>query len=293
MSECESYLLSMYSQHSRTLLGQGHRARLYSLSVKPPRVYDNKPTPRVYSEKKTFLYHQYLRLLESTAQSPLIFLQHDKFSVSRLIRLRKEIVQAASRHASPTPSLANPGPNPVPASPALPTLSVIRTSLFGVALRDFAPIDAETSEEIAQTVQGGLAVLSLPAFDPPQLQAILRALERSAPKPKPPTAEELKQATALRAQDPPNPGRRVKRSRKTLEPELMLMGALIEGRVFKAERVKEVAKLPTLGTLHAQIVGLLSSPGAQLAAVLSEASGGKLSRTLEGLKQSLEAEQEK
>lgn len=283
----------MYSQHSRTLLGQGHRARLYSLSVKPPRVYDNKPTPRVYSEKKTFLYHQYLRLLESTAQSPLIFLQHDKFSVSRLIRLRKEIVQAASRHASPTPSLANPGPNPVPASPALPTLSVIRTSLFGVALRDFAPIDAETSEEIAQTVQGGLAVLSLPAFDPPQLQAILRALERSAPKPKPPTAEELKQATALRAQDPPNPGRRVKRSRKTLEPELMLMGALIEGRVFKAERVKEVAKLPTLGTLHAQIVGLLSSPGAQLAAVLSEASGGKLSRTLEGLKQSLEAEQEK
>ena len=272
----------MYGQHARTLLG--HRARLYSLSVKPPRVYDNKPSPRVYSEKKTFLYHQYLRLLESTTQSPLIFLQHNKFSVPRLIKLRKEIVTAASRHASPTPSLANPGPNPVP---MLPTLSVIRTSLFGVALRDFAPIDAKTSEEIAQTVQGGLAVLSLPAFNPPQLQAILRALERNVPKPKPPTAEELKKAAALEAQDPPNPGRRAKRSRKILEPELILMGALIEGRVFKAEGVSEVAKLPTLGTLHAQIVGLLSSPGAQLAAVLSEASGGKLSRTLEGLKESL------
>ncbi|KAH9075849.1 hypothetical protein EDB83DRAFT_2337557 [Lactarius deliciosus] len=273
----------MYSQHSRTLLGHGHRARLYSVSVKPPRVYDNKPSPRVYSEKKTFLYHQYLRLFESTAHSPLIFLQHNKFSVPRLIKLRKDIVQAASRHA---PSLANPGPNPAP--PALPTLSVIRTSLFGVALRDFAPIDAKTSEEIAQTAQGGLAVLSLPAFNPPQLQAILRALQRSAPKPKPPTAEELKQAAALKAQDPPNPGRRAKRSRKILEPELMLMGALIEGRVFKTEGVNEVAKLPTLDTLQAQIVGLLSSPGAQLAAVLSEASGGKLSRTLEGLKQSLE-----
>lgn len=267
----------MYSQHSRTLLGHGHRARLYSVSVKPPRVYDNKPSPRVYSEKKTFLYHQYLRLFESTAHSPLIFLQHNKFSVPRLIKLRKDIVQAASRHA---PSLANPGPSPAP--PALPTLSVIRTSLFGVALRDFAPIDAKTSEEIAQTAQGGLAVLSLPAFNPPQLQAILRALQRSAPKPKPPTAEELKQAAALVAQDPPNPGRRAKRSRKILEPELMLMGALIEGRVFKTEGVNEVAKLPTLGTLQAQIVGLLSSPGAQLAAVLSEASGGKLSRTLEG-----------
>src|ERR1700761_5511629 len=119
----------MYSQHSRTLLGHGHGVRLYSLSVKPPRVYDNKPSPRVYSEKKTFLYHQYLRLLESTTQSPLVFLQHNKFSVPRLIKLRKEIAQAASRHAVPTPSLASPGPNPVP---ALPTLSVIRTSLFGV-----------------------------------------------------------------------------------------------------------------------------------------------------------------
>jgi ribosomal protein L10 len=111
------------------------------------------------------------------------------------------------------------------------------------------------------------------------------------PKPKPPTAEELKQAAALEAQDPPNPGRRVKRSRKVHEPELTLMGALIEGRVFKALGVKEVARLPTLDTLHAQIVGLLSSPGMQLAAVLSEASGGKLARTLEGLKKSLEEDE--
>ena len=270
----------------------GQHARSYSVSVKPPRVYENKPSPRVYSEKKTFLYHQYLRLFESTVQSPLIFLQHNKFSVSRLIKLRKDIAQAASRHATPPPSLANPGPNPIQVTPTLPTLSVIRTSLFGVALRDFAPIDAKTSEEIAQTVQGGLAVLSLPAFNPPQLQAILRALARSAPKPKPPTPEELKQAAAFAAQDPPNPGRRVKRSRKVHEPELMLMGALIEGRVFKAEGVNEVAKLPTFGTLHAQIVGLLSTPGMQLAAVLSEASGGKLARTLEGLKKSLEDEDE-
>jgi ribosomal protein L10 len=271
----------------RLLFGQ--HARSYSVSVKPPRVYENKPSPRVYSEKKTFLYHQYLRLFDSTAHSPLIFLQHNKFSVPRFIKLRKDIQQAASRHhATPLPSLANPGPHSVPATP---TLSVIRTSLFGVALRDFAPIDAKTSVEIAQTAQGGLAVLSLPIFNPPQLLAILRALERSAPRPKPPTAEELKQAAALEAQDPPNPGRRVKRMRKIQEPELALMGALIEGRVFKAEGVNEVARLPTLGTLQAQIVGLLSSPGAQLAAVLSEGSGGKLARTLEGLKKSLEGEE--
>ena len=263
-------------------------ARPYSVSVRPPRVYEDKPSPRVYSEKKTFLYHQYLRLFESTAHTPLIFLQHNKFSVPRFIKLRKDIAKAASRHATPPPSLANPGPHSLEATLPTPTLSIIRTSLFGVALRNFAPIDAKMSEEIAQTVQGGLAVLSLPIFNPPQLKAILRALERSAPKPKPPTAEELKQAAALEAQDPPNPGRRVKRMRKIHEPELALMGALIEGRVFKAEGVSEVARLPTLGTLQAQVVGLLSSPGAQLAAVLSEASGGKLARTLEGLKRGME-----
>jgi len=43
-----------------------------------------------------------------------------------------------------------------------------------------------------------------------------------------------------------------------------------------------------LDTLHSQIIGLLSSPGTQLAGVLSEASGGKLARTLEGLKKSVE-----
>ena len=266
----------------------GQHTRSYSVSVKPPRVYENKPSPRVYSEKKTFLYHQYLRLLRSTTHSPLIFLQHNKFSVPRFIKLRKDLAQAALRHATPPPSLVNPGPHSTQPTSPPPTLSVIRTSLFGVALRDFAPIDAETSNEIAQTVQGGLAVLSLPVFNPPQLQAILRALERSAPRPKPLTAEELRQAAALEAQDPPNPGRRVKRLRKIHEPELALMGALIEGRVFKADGVNEVARLPTLGTLQAQIVGLVSSPSAQLAAVLSEASGGKLARTLEGFQKSLE-----
>ncbi|KAI0050618.1 hypothetical protein FA95DRAFT_1555536 [Auriscalpium vulgare] len=266
-------------------------ARTYSVSVKPPRVYPQKPVPRPYSEKKTFLYHQYIRLLETSTNSPLVFLQHDKFSIPNLIKLRTEIAKAAARHVTPPPSLAKPGPSAMPAEPAMPTLSVIRTSIFGVALRDFAPIDAQTSDEIARTVSKGFAVLSLPNLNPPQLQAILRAIERTVPKPKAPTPEELKQKAALAAADPPNPGRRPKRVRPTLQPELTLMGAFIEGRVFKAAAVTDVAKLPTLDTLRAQIVGLLSSPATQLAGVLSQASGGKLARTLEGLKKGLEDEQ--
>jgi hypothetical protein len=50
-------------------------------------------------------------------------------------------------------------------SPPL-TLSIIRSSLFGVALRDFASIDAKISKTIAQTVQGGLAGAVSPRLQP-------------------------------------------------------------------------------------------------------------------------------
>ncbi|THH19021.1 hypothetical protein EW146_g2072 [Bondarzewia mesenterica] len=282
-------MLSVRPSPSSCLTFLRQHARSYAISVKPPKVYPHKQVPRIYSEKKTFLYNQYLRLLETSKDTPLIFLQHDKFSIPNLIKIRRVIATAASKHVSAPPSLATPGPNPVPAEPAaLPTLTVIRTSLFGVALRDFAPVDAKTSEEIARTVKNGFMVLSLPSLNPPQLQAVLRALDRAVPKPKPPTPEQLLEQAKLKDADPPNPGRRAKRSRPILKPELSLMGALIEGRVFKADGVADVAKLPSLDTLRAQIVGLLSSPATQLAGVLSEASGGKLARTLEGLKKGLE-----
>ena len=140
-------------------------------------------------------------------------------------------------------------------------------------------------------VDGGLAVLSFPHFNPPQLDAVLRILSRSVPPRKEKTPEELAQA-AKEAADAFVPGRRPKRQRPTPTPDLRIVGALIEGRVFAPEGVQHVAKLPTLDILREQLVGLISAPSAQLAAVLSQASGGKLARTLEGLKKTLEESQE-
>lgn len=80
----------------------------------------------------------------------------------------------------------------------------------------------------------------------------------------------------------------MKRVKPTLTPELTVMGALIEGKVFKASAVKDVASLPTLDTLRAQLIGLVSSPANQIASVLGQASGGQLARTLEGFKKGLE-----
>jgi len=78
------------------------------------------------------------------------------------------------------------------------------------------------------------------------------------------------------------PGRRVKRVKPTLTPELTVMGALIEGKVFKTPAVQDVASLPTLDTLRAQLIGLIGSPANQIARILVQASGGQLVRTVEG-----------
>lgn len=262
------------------------------VSVEPPRIYPQKTVPRVYSERKTFLFNQYTRLFKTSDTSPLIFLQYTDFSIPRLIQLRRDIAQAAAKHVTPPPpSLASPTPAPIPAELELPTLTIIRTSLFGAALRDYSPIDVDQSQQIAELVNGTLAVLSLPNLNPPQLNAILRILARTVPVRKPKTPEELAEAKKV-AEATFVPGRRPKRQRPKPTPELKLVGALIEGRVFGVEGVQDVAKLPTLDTLRAQLVGLLSAPASQLAMILSEASGGKLARTLEGLKKSLEEESE-
>ena len=264
------------------------------MSVKPPRRYPKKTEPRIYSERKQFLYNQYLRLFETSKESPLIFLQHTNFSISRLTKLRKDIAAATARKGGFAPSLLNPGPTPLtpsndPSITTPPSLTVIRTSIFGAALRDYAPIDAKTAKDISNSVENGLAILSLPSLDPPTLNAILNALHKTVPPLKPGTEAQASSRKKPSADDPDFvPGRRVKRVKPTLTPELTVMGALIEGRVFKAAAVQDVASLPSLDTLRAQLIGLISSPANQIAGILGQASGGQLARTLEGFKKSLE-----
>jgi ribosomal protein L10 len=256
--------------------------RTYAISVKPAQILPGKQLPRVFKDKKSFQYNSYTRILNNSSNGPLLFLHHKEFSAQRLVKLRQDIIASARSK----PSLASPIPVLIP-SPE-PSLTVIRTSIFGAALRDFPNINLEEVDKMLNGTAGNFAVLSLPTFDPPQLSAILRAMNRGVPPRKPKTPEEIKKELEEKNADPETPGRRVKRMRKILHPELRLVGALIEGQVFLPESVRDVSTLPTLDTLRAQIVGLLSAPATQLAGVLSEASGGGLARTLEGLKKGLE-----
>ncbi|RPD64625.1 hypothetical protein L226DRAFT_498060 [Lentinus tigrinus ALCF2SS1-7] len=264
-------------------------SRTYAASLKPPVLYPRKTVPRIYSERKTYLYNQYTRLLESTSTAPLLLFEHVDFSANRLIKLRADITAAVTKHAKTT-SLTAPSPTTPPPPPVdQPTFTILRTSVFGVALREKDQFDHEMRKKLAKTITGSLAVLSFPSLDPPQLKAVLRALARAVPPRQPKTQQQIDDEKKA-AEAAFVPGRRPKRQRPTPVPDLKLLGAIIEGRLLMTEGVQSVAELPTLDALRAQIVGLLSAPAAQLSMVLSEASGGKLARTLEGFKKSLEPE---
>ncbi|KAG6336229.1 hypothetical protein ID866_2848 [Astraeus odoratus] len=258
-------------------------ARSYAVSVAPSRIYEGKAEPRRYGERKTFLYNQYSRMLSASNQAPILLLQHKDFDARKLQLLRREIEVANAKFGPPLTS-----PTPSAVSTVSPKLTIIRTSIFGVALRDFVPLDAQATEQVAKLVQGGLAVLTLPSLNPPQLNAIIRAIDRVVPRKKAVQENAVQGKKGKDGDVDFIPGRPQPRIKPQLTPELKVMGALIEGRVFTASGVQDVAKLPTLDNLRAQIVGLLSSPAMQLAAILSEASGGRLARTLEGLKKGLE-----
>ncbi|KAJ7750207.1 hypothetical protein B0H16DRAFT_1549842 [Mycena metata] len=261
-------------------------SRGYALSVTPPKAIKGMSLPRHFQGKKAYQYNWYTRILESSTTSPLIFLYHNDFTAQKLIKLRRDISAASNRSK---PSLSSPSPAGVPAEPvAEPLLTVIRSSIFGAAIRDFPSVDNADVMRMTDGVTGALAVLSLPVLDPPQLKAILRTFDRNVPPRKQKTEEELQKELAEKNADPANPGRRIKRSRQVVDPELKVLGALLDGQILLPERVRDVADLPTLQTLREQLVGLLSSPGTQLAMVLSEAGGGRLARTLEGLKKGLE-----
>jgi ribosomal protein L10 len=262
--------------------------RHYAISVVPPKPLSGKKYPRVFKDKKAFQYNWYSRILNANTSSPLLILYHDDFTAQRLRKLRGDIATAYAKVQASTSS-----PTSLPASAvSQPTLTVVRTSIFGAAMRDLPGVNMNEVAAMLNNQAGRFAVLQLPSLNPSVLSAVLRAMDRSVPPKKPKTEEELKQQLAEKNADPAQPGRRMKRVRQVRIPELKLMGAIIENRVFLPENVVEVSKLPTLDTLRAQIVGLLSAPAAQLTAVLNEAGGGKLARTLEGLKKQLEGPEE-
>ncbi|KAF9013607.1 hypothetical protein BDZ89DRAFT_1094781 [Hymenopellis radicata] len=251
---------------------------MFSLRRVGARTVPSCARPRIFSGRKAFQYNWYTNILKSTTTAPLIFLSRDGFTAERLKKLRLDLGTAAGKVPPPKDEDRLPAP----------TLTVINSGIFGAALRDRPGLDLGDVQKMIDGIQGGYALLSLPALHPPYVNAILRALDRSVPKRPEKTAEQVEKELAAKTADPSTPGRRMKRAKPVQIPELRVLGLLIEERIILPETIPMVAKMPSLDTLRAQIIGMLSAPSTQLAGVLSQASGGRLHRTLEGFKKALE-----
>lgn len=75
---------------------------------------------------------------------------------------------------------------------------------------------------------------------------------------------------------------------RTTRLKLEVVGGLVEGRVFSADQVKQLADLPSREALIAQLMGTLQSPVAQLVGIM-QAPLQQLLGVLEAYKNKLEA----
>ena len=173
---------------SRAVSAVPSSSRHYAISVKPTRQLPGRTKPRTFSGKKAFQYNWYTNVLNESNGGPLLFLNHADFSEQRLVKLRRDI--AAAANLMPRPSLSSPTPAPV--APPQPKLTVIRTAIFGAALRDYPNVNRAKVEKIFEGTSGSFAVLVMPSFDPPLIAAVLRAMEKSMPPRPPKTGEEIK-----------------------------------------------------------------------------------------------------
>lgn len=147
--------------------------------------------------------------------------------------------------------------------------------------------DPKLQEFWKLTKGGPLLIIHAKKLSPPLLPKILSVVDKSTgfkPSQAAPPPTPFSTAEALENPPPMLP--------VPMNPKLSLVGAVLDGTVMDYQAVRTLGTMPGLDTLRAQVLGVLGAPASQIAAVLGAASGGQLSRTLQGFEQSLKEKAE-
>lgn len=237
---------------------------------------------RQFSPWKMHLYARYGKIIGNS--NLLLLISTKDVPSSVLQKLRRALVGTAKPRSADNP-FGIPVNSTIERHP--PLLSAVRSHMFLAAMRNDTTLKP-VHKQVVPLLQGQIAILTLPVLDPDHLAAVLKVLDRALPKP---TANAPKSSPG-RNEDPlampPPGGGGVQKAKPPTQPAIQILGGVVEGRLFYLEELQKVTKLPTLKVLHSQIVGLLSSPASQLKAVLQQAAGGRVVRTLDALRMSLE-----
>ena len=235
--------------------------RTYATTTKIPKHFAYQDKRKGFSERKTFLFNKYQRMMR---ENELVVLFHaENLNVKLLSEIRRQVshIKVPDADLARLEALNHGAPWSWPAS----AFTMARTGLLRpVCRRD----TAESIQALEPYLHGQMAMLTCPVLSPEYVGKVLRAIER------PVTA-------AANDVDPKS-----EKKAPLLRP---LVAVAERARVIDAKSLPAFTQLPNLATLRAQLVGLLSAPGTQLAGVLSQAGGGELAATLEARRRDLEA----
>lgn len=189
----------------------------------------------------------------------IVVLQHNNLTVAEFIKVRADIAAL---------KLPEEGMEPA-------RLQVVRSGLMKAASNQLSHSN-QALAQLQPVFSGPIALLTCSHLSPPYLSALLNVVDRAlgrVPPRAPPAGKPFPEVA------PAN-------------PRLVPLAALLEGnKLMHIPSTRDVGRMGTLDQLRAQIVGLVSAPGQQLAGVLSQAAGSQLALTLEGRKRDLEAKQ--
>ena len=240
---------------------RGALVRTYATTTRIPKHFAYQDKRKGFSERKTFLFNKYQRMMR---ENELVVLFHaENLNVKLLSEIRRQVshIKVPDADLARLEALNHGAPWTWPAS----AFTMARTGLLRpVCRRD----TAESIQALEPYLHGQMAMLTCPVLSPEYVGKVLRAIER------PVTA-------AANDVDPKS-----EKKAPLLRP---LVAVAERARVIDAKSLPAFTQLPNLATLRAQLVGLLSAPGTQLAGILSQAGGGELAATLEARRRDLEA----
>lgn len=252
-------------------LSQQIRAYATAAPVDAVKRIHYRPKSREYGDRKTHLHAQYARLLQSN--NVVLLVRYDNVKVNVLDKLRRDVVSLASKPSLKTIL------SPSTGAPPTAAVTFIRPGVFSAALR--TRFDEATVQRAIKTLRGSYALISARELNPPQLAQLIRLIDRAAPSRK--VEEPPARKGPINPDDIEDAPPKVK-----APPSIHLVAGVVENKFFLIEDIVAISKLPTLQTLQAQIVGLLSTPAAKLSQILGIAAGGDLLRTLRGFEKGLE-----
>ncbi|WFD36763.1 hypothetical protein MCUN1_003650 [Malassezia cuniculi] len=214
-----------------------------------------------FSDRKEYVFSRYERIM-GTSQAVIMF-EFDRVSVSLMNAIRHQLHKAKMPEEDLALLQKQYGVWDAPTA----SLDVARIGLLRAVCRKS---DAEAVRKFGDYLSGQTMILSVPVLSPKYLGDVLRAIDR-----------------------PVNAAAREAEATSKPVPSIKPVLALVEReRIIDAKGIPALTKLPSLPTLHAQLVGLLSAPGSQIAGILSQAGGGVLAATLDARRRDLEKAQE-